>query len=275
MSEKCSVTVITLNEERNLRECLRGVSWADEIVVVDSGSTDKTVEISRECGAKVFYNAWIGMREQKNFAADRASNVWILNLDADERVTSEAQEEIRTVLRAPRHAGYEFPRKNIFLGKWMRHGGWYPDRTLRLYRKDLGSFGGINPHSNVIVSSGAVGRLSSPLVHYTYTSFSQYISKQYPYCDAAARELASQGEVRSVSAGRIFTKTAWKFVETFIVKRGFLDGPHGLIVALGATFAAYMKQARLWEITREKAADDLRKTKTAQGWHETTEPREK
>jgi glycosyltransferase involved in cell wall biosynthesis len=251
MSEKCSVTVITLNEERNLRDCLRGVSWADEIVVVDSGSTDRTLEVAREFTGSIFTNAWTGMREQKNFAAERARNDWILNLDADERLTSEGQEEIKGVLREPRHAGYEFPRKNIFLGKWMRHGGWHPDRTLRLYRKDLGSFAGINPHSNVVLKSGTTGQLESPLVHYTYTSFAHYISKQFPYSDAAAREVVGKGAA-PISSGRIFVKTSWKFVETFILKRGFLDGPHGLIVALGACFAAYMKQARIWEMTREK-----------------------
>jgi glycosyltransferase involved in cell wall biosynthesis len=252
MSEPCSITVITLNEERNLRECLRSVAWADEIVIVDSGSTDTTLEIAREFSCSISTNPWRGMREQKNFAAGRARHNWILNIDADERLTSEGQEEVKTVLREPRHAGYEFPRKNIFLGKWMKHGGWYPDRTLRLYRKDLGSFGGVNPHSNVVLKSGSIGQLSAPLVHYTYTSFSHYISKQYPYSDAAARDLASNGDIECISAARILGKTSWKFIETFILKRGFLDGPHGLIVALGATFAAYMKQARLWELAREK-----------------------
>lgn len=252
MSEKCSVTIITLNEERNLRDCLRGVSWADEIVVVDSGSTDRTLEIAREIGASIFQNPWPGMREQKNFAAERARHNWILNLDADERLTSEGQEEVKNILRKPVHSGYEFPRKNVFLGKWMRHGGWYPDRTLRLYRKDQAVFGGVNPHSNVILKNGTVGRIESPLVHYTYTSFSHYISKQFPYSDAAARELSSNGEIESVSAGRIFVKTGWKFIETYFLKRGFLDGPHGLIAAFGATFAAYMKQTRLWELQREK-----------------------
>jgi glycosyltransferase involved in cell wall biosynthesis len=251
MSEKCSVTIITLNEERNLRDCLRGLAWADEIVVVDSGSGDRTVEIAREFNASVFTNPWPGMREQKNLAAERARNTWILNIDADERLTAEGQEEVKAVLRDPRHAGYDFPRKNIFLGKWMRHGGWYPDRTLRLYRKDLGTFGGINPHSNVVLKSGSIGQLASPLVHYTYTSFAHYISKQYPYSDAAAREFVAHG-AGPVSTSRILVKTGWKFIETFILKRGFLDGPHGLIVALGASFAAYMKQARIWEISCER-----------------------
>lgn len=252
MSAKCSVTIITFNEERNLRDCLRSVSWADEIVLVDSGSTDTTVTIAREFTDKVWTNPWPGMREQKNLAAQHASHPWILNLDADERLTSEGQAELRAVLEQPVHAGYELPRKNIFLGRWMRHGGWYPDHTLRLYRRDLGDFGGVNPHANVILRSGTIGRLRTPLVHYTYTSFAHYISKQFPYSDASARELSADGDIETVSAFRIFTKTSWKFIETFVLKRGFLDGPHGLIVAFGATFAAYMKQARLWEIAREK-----------------------
>ena len=255
MSEPCSVTVITLNEERNLRDCLRGVAWADEIIVVDSGSADRTLDIAREFSARIFTNPWTGMREQKNFAAERARHPWILNLDADERLTAEGQAEVQAALRQPSHSGYDFPRKNMFLGQWMRHGGWSPDRTLRLYRQDRAAFAGVNPHANVVLNSGTIGHLASPLIHYTYTSFSQYIAKQYPYADAAARELAAQGALPSISAARIFGKTFWKFIETYLLKRGFLDGPRGLIAALGATFAAYLKQARLWELAHNPSPE--------------------
>jgi glycosyltransferase involved in cell wall biosynthesis len=249
--ERCSVTIITLNEEKNLRDCLDSVRWADEIVIVDSGSIDRTLEIAREFGCKVVSNPWPGMREQKNLASSAATGPWILNLDADERISKELAKEIQAHLADPKFDGYSMPRKNIFLGKWMRHGGWYPDTTLRLFRKDQGTFGGINPHSNVQLPTGArITTLQHPLVHFTYYTLEQYVRKQYSYADAAARELFDSGKLRSVSMPRIFIKTAWKFIETYFIKRGFLDGTHGLIAALGATFGAYMKQARIWELSR-------------------------
>jgi glycosyltransferase involved in cell wall biosynthesis len=249
--QRCSVTIITLNEELNLRDCLETVRWADEIILIDSGSTDRTVEIAREFNAKIFLNPWAGMREQKNFAADKASGPWIFNLDADERIAPEGQREILATLANPAMDAYSVPRKNFFLGKWMRHGGWYPDEVIRLYRKDKGEYGGINPHAGVVLKSGKTAALRQPLIHYTYTSFEHYISKQYPYSDAAARDLAARGKLPRFPAFQIFAKTAWKFVEVFVVKRGFLDGTHGLLAAFGSTFAAYMKQARLWELQRE------------------------
>ena len=250
--ERCSVTIITLNEEKNLRECLESVLWADEIVIVDSGSRDATLQIAQEFGCKVVHNPWPGMREQKNIASAHAAGPWILNLDADERLSPDLQQELQRHLADPKYDGYSFPRKNMFLGKWMRHGGWYPDATLRLFRKEQGKFGGINPHANVeLPATARVLKLKHPLVHFTYYTLQQYVGKQYSYADAAARELFASGKLKSVSRIRIFVKTFWKFIETYIIKRGFLDGTHGLIAALGATFGAYLKQARLWELARE------------------------
>jgi glycosyltransferase involved in cell wall biosynthesis len=251
--ERCSVTIITLNEERNLRDCLDSVKWADEVVIVDSGSTDGTLRIAQEFQCKVIHNPWPGMREQKNLASASAAGPWILNMDADERLSPELQAEVQEQLADPKFDGYSFPRKNIFLGKWMRYGGWYPDATLRLFRKEQGKFGGINPHANVeLPASARVLTLKHPLVHFTYFTLQQYVGKQYSYADAAARELFESGRMTSVSRVRICVKTFWKFIETYFIKRGFLDGTHGLIAALGATFGAYMKQARVWEIPRSK-----------------------
>jgi glycosyltransferase involved in cell wall biosynthesis len=253
--ERCSVTVITWNEEKNLRDCLESASWADEIIVIDSGSVDGTVAIAREFTDKVFTNPWPGMREQKNFAAEKASCPWILNLDADERITAQGRREIEEALSAPEFDAYMFPRQNFFLGKWMRHGGWYPDEVTRLYLKEKGRYGGVNPHAKVVVDSGPVGKLRTPLVHHTYTSFAHYISKQYPYADAAARELAARGRLPAIPSLQLFAKTVWKFVEVYVIKRGFLDGIHGLLAAFGSTFAAYMKQARLWELSTQARAN--------------------
>lgn len=252
-NERCSVTIITLNEERNLRSCLESVRWADEVVIVDSGSTDGTLKIAEEFRCRVVHNPWPGMRAQKNLANDHAAGPWILNLDADERLSPELQREVQSILSNPEFDGYSFPRQNFFLGKWMQHGGWYPDATLRLFRKGEGEFGGINPHTNVELLAGArVSQLKHPLVHYTYFTLEQYVKKQYSYADAAARELFESGQWRNASAGKIWVKTCWKFVETYLIKRGFLDGTHGLIAALGASFGMYLKQARIWEMTREQ-----------------------
>jgi len=249
----CSITIITLNEEKNLRACLESIRWAGEIILVDSGSTDATLAIAAEFGCKVFHNSWPGMREQKNFASDRAAGPWILNLDADEQLSPALQREVQAILANPAHDGYAFPRQNFFLGKWMRHGGWYPDATLRLFRKGAGRFGGVNPHSNVELPPGArVLQLREPLIHHTYTSLGQYVSKQFPYADAAAREIQARRQPAGVSGAWIFVKTCWKFCETYFLKRGFLDGTHGLIAAFGSTFGAWLKHSRLWELCREQ-----------------------
>lgn len=250
--QRCTVTVIALNEERNIRECLQSVAWADEIVLVDSGSTDRTVELARAFTDRVFSNPWPGWKAQKNHAISKASYDWIFSIDSDERVSPELRDRILKELIQPAHAGYSFPRRNYFLGKWMAHGGWHPDSVLRLFRKDCGAFGGYDPHDRVFLSSGTEGYIPEPIIHYTYTSFKQYIGKQFPYADAAARESLNAG--RRASAAHVLLKPLWKFLEVYLWKRGFLDGAHGVVSALGSSYAAYLKQARMWEMERERAA---------------------
>lgn len=248
--EKVSVTIITRNEEKNIRHCLNSVAWADEVVLVDSGSTDHTLEICREFGVKVLTNPWPGMNAQKRLAMENAAHPWIFNIDADERVPEELRYHIERALERPEYDGYRVPRKNFFLGKWMRYGGWYPDHVLRLFRKEKGSYGGIDPHDKVIVTDGKVGTLSVPLVHHAYESLSQYVLKQNSYSDASARELVRKG--KHISPPAILPKTLWKFIETFLWKRGFLDGVHGLIAALGASCTTFWKYAKAWDLSRRK-----------------------
>ncbi len=250
MRERLSVTIITLNEEKNITQCLESVKWADEIVVVDSGSKDKTIEICRRYTDRVFLNPWRGMNEQKAFAMEMAFHQWILNIDADERVTDELRDHILRILEKPEHDGYRFPRKNFFLGRWMRYGGWYPDHVLRLFRKDLSYYGGINPHDKVIVRTGNVGTIKTPLLHFTYSSISQYIIRQNSYSSAAAVELFNRG--KRTNPLHIFFKTVWKFIEVYFIKKGFLDGGRGLITALGSSFSQFMKYSKLWELERNK-----------------------
>jgi glycosyltransferase involved in cell wall biosynthesis len=246
--ERLSVTIITLNEEKNIRGCLESVKWADEIIVVDSGSTDRTLEICREYTDRVFINPWPGMNEQKRLASEKASNHWVLNIDADERITDELRKAIVGILKNPTFDGYRFPRKNYFLGRWMKHGGWYPDYVLRLFRKDMAYYKGTDPHDKVIIKNGKVGTIQAPLLHYTYTSLSQYFTRQNSYLTAAALERFKKK--RRVSPFSIPFRTIWKFMETYLLKRGFLDGFHGLIVAMGAAFSTYQKYAKIWELSK-------------------------
>lgn len=251
---RISVTIITLNEAANIRECLESVRWADEIVVVDSESRDDTVKISREFTDRVFVNPWPGHQEQKNVAVDKATGPWIFSLDADERVTPALAEEIRRMVAEPGALeAYDMPRKNYFLGRWMRHGGWWPDRVIRLFQKERGRFGGINPHDRVIVD-GRLGRLEHPLIHHTYRSFAQYIDKQHSYAVIGARELLKRRGGRRRTAAAMIAKGMTKFAEVYLLKRGALDGMHGLIAAMGASYFAFLRQALVWELqARDRA----------------------
>lgn len=246
--QKLSVTIITLNEEKNIADCLESIKWADEIVVIDSGSTDRTVEICKQYTDKVFFNPWPGMNEQKALAMQRAEGPWILNIDADERVSPELKDAIVEALENPLYDGYRFPRKNYFIGRWMRHGGWYPDHVLRLFKKEHAFYGGINPHDRVIIKTGKVSTLKAHLLHYTYSSIAQYIARQNNYSSAAAWELFKKNK-RSHPL-LIPLRTSWKFIETYIIKRGFLDGTHGMIAAIGAAYTTFQKYSKLWELQK-------------------------
>ena len=246
--ERVSITIITCNEEENIRDCLESVTWADEIVVVDSGSVDRTVEICSAYTDKVFFNPWPGMKEQKQCAVEKASNHWIFSIDADERVTEDLQKFILQELRNPLFDGYRFPRRNYFLGKWLRHGGWYPDHVLRFFRKDKGHFGGINPHDRVVVESSRISTVDTPLIHHTYKSISQYLAKQNMYSSISAREMHNLG--RRVLPLFIPARTVWKFMETYVIKKGFVDGFRGVIVAMGAAYSTFWKYVQLWELSR-------------------------
>jgi glycosyltransferase involved in cell wall biosynthesis len=248
--EKLSVTIITFNEEKNIRDCLSSVKWADEIIVVDSGSSDKTIEICKDFTDKVFFNKWIGMKEQKQYAVDKAFNSWIFSIDADERLTDKIRDFVLEELKNPSYDGYRFPRQNFFLGKWMKHGGWYPDMVLRFFDKRKGHFGGINPHDKVIIGSGRIKTVPLPIIHKTYNSMSQYLLKQNMYSTVSAIERVKAG--KKVLPILIPVKTAWKFVETYFIKRGIMDGFHGFIAAMGATYSTFLKHVKIWELSGAK-----------------------
>lgn len=244
-----SVTIITLNEEKNLRKCLESVAFADEVIISDSESQDLTLSIAREFTDKVFQEPWQGFARQKNLAQEKAQGPWILNIDADERVTPELKEEILSAIQKdPPYAGFKIPRKNFFCGQWIRHGGWYPNYQLRLYQKEAGSFALREVHEQVVVK-GQVGTLKAPLEHYTYDSISDYLKRMDRYSDLSARQYLQEG--KKVSWPEILFRTKYTFFRMWILQKGFLDGAKGLVLAVLYSYYTFVKYAKLKEISNK------------------------
>jgi glycosyltransferase involved in cell wall biosynthesis len=245
-----SVTLITLNEEQNLRDCLESVRFADEIILVDSGSRDRTLEIAKEFEVKVFQEAWQGFSGTKNSAQEKAEGDWILNIDADERVPPALREEIQGILREGTDcSGFRVPRKNYFCGQWIRHGGWHPNYQLRLYRKDAGRFGPREVHEQVEVP-GRVGTLVHPLEHYTYRSIADYLRRMDRYSDLSARQYQKEG--RRIGWPATVFRSWFTFFQMWILKRGFLDGGNGLLLAVLYSQYTFIKYAKLKEMEKAR-----------------------
>src|SRR4029450_1418157 len=231
--ERLSATIITRDEEHNIAEALKSLSWVDEIVVVDSGSTDRTVEICRKYTDRVYYRDWSGYVDQKNHAVDRASHDWIFSLDADERAGPELQAEI-IKLRSQgfQYAGYRIPRVAFFMGRWIRHGDWYPDYQLRLFDRRRGRWEGGRVHESVRIR-GDAGMLGGEIQHFTYRRLSDYLRRLETYSTLAAADYDQKG--RRFSPLGLMANPFLAFLRGYIFKRGFLDGTPGLMVAvLGA-----------------------------------------
>lgn len=243
-----TATVITYDDEDTIQGCLDSLAWVKEIMLVDAGSRDRTTEIGRGYTDKVVVRPWAGFSEQKNFAISQATHDWILSVDADERVSEELRAAIERELSAPRHDGYWIPRKNYFLGRWMRHGGWRPDRVLRLFDRRHGRFGGVSPRDRVVIADGSVGLLDACLIHVTYKDFSQYLRKQDWYTEIAAEERVRRGRrPGSITGPELLLRALIRFVKAYVLRRGFLDGMHGLIAAIGASYFTFITYAKLWE----------------------------
>ncbi len=247
-----SVAIITRNEEDRLPECLASVAFAAEVVVVDSDSTDRTVEIAREFGAVVYVEPWQGFGRQKQLAIDRCRHDWVLVLDADERVGAEAQWEIREVLAAGSSVAYSFPRKNYFCDRWLRHAGWWPDRVVRLFRKDSARMSERAVHESLEVH-GPVGALRQPLIHYANKDLAQTLRKVNHYSSAGADELFAQGETASVV--KALLRAAWAFLHGYILRGGFLDRGEGFIMAVSDFMNVFFKYAKLRELHKQKEKD--------------------
>jgi glycosyltransferase involved in cell wall biosynthesis len=241
---RLTVTVITWNEEERLRRCLDSVAWADELVVVDAGSEDKTVQIARSFTDHVVVRPWDGFAPQKNFALTRATGDWILSLDADEEVSPELAEEIRRVIAAPTADGYAVPRRNIFWGRWMRHGLLYPDWQVRLFRRDRGRFVERQVHESVAVD-GAVARLAGALVHRSYRDVADFLTRTNRYTTLAAEEWVRSG--RPARATDLVLRPLARFLSMYVVHGGWLDGWRGFLLAVLYAYYVFVRSAKVWE----------------------------
>jgi len=241
-----SVILITLNEEENIIPCLESVQWADEIVVVDSQSQDRTVELAKRFTDKVIISEWQGYANNKNLALGYATSDWILWIDADERVPPALANEIReTIQKNPRENGFEVARKAFFLGRWIKHCGWYPGYVLRLFRRNKARFNENLVHEGLELE-GDRGRLQHPLLHFTDNTLEHYLWKFNRYTSLAAKELAQKN--RHAGFMTIFLHSLHAFIKMYIFKLGFLDGVEGLILCLLSPKYVGIKYAKLWEI---------------------------
>jgi len=246
---KLSVCIITRNEAANIVDCLRSVSFADEILVLDSGSTDETVALARAEGAHVQISQdWPGFGRQKNRALDLAQGEWVLSLDADERVTPELAREIQAVLASPSHDAFDMPRLSSFCGRFIRHSGWWPDRVLRLFRRGKARFTDAMVHERV-VPQGSVGRLDAHLVHYTYPTLDSALTKMNRYSSDAALAMHARG--RRASLASAIGHGMWTFIRIYLLRRGFLDGRHGFVLACVAAMGSFSRYAKLMFLDAE------------------------
>lgn len=245
-----SVVVITFNEEANIRRCLESVRWADETIVVDAGSTDDTLKTCEEYQCRVFNHEWEGYGRQKNFAISQATGDWILSLDADEEVTPELAKEIRAAVESDGlMEAYSMPRSNLFLGKWMRHGGWYPDRQVRLFKRGRAEFKDVPLHEHIVMHdrSARIGLLKSPLLHYTYPSVRSFIERANSYTTIEVAAMVTEGRLPKRPLLALVTSFPLKFAETYIYKCGWLDGLHGFIAAVLMATRVFIRQVKIWE----------------------------
>src|SRR5258705_13679639 len=249
-SMKISATIIAFNEAANIGDACKSLAWADEIVVVDSGSTDETVKIAEACGARVITRDWPGFAAQKQLATEQTAHDWVFSLDADERVSGELQASIAKLRETPEHEladGYRIPRRSYYQGRWIKGGGWYPDWQLRLFRKSRGRWEPRHIHESVKLNSGArVEKLSGDILHYSVrdaTHHHRMIGERY--APLAAQKMFEEG--RQTSVLKIAAAAPAAFVRSYILKGGFRDGLAGLSIASFAAHHAFLKHVMLWE----------------------------
>ncbi|MDP8256605.1 MAG: glycosyltransferase family 2 protein [Candidatus Alcyoniella australis] len=240
-----SAVIITRDEANNIVDALRSVEFCDELLVVDSGSVDDTVSLAQQAGARVLHNQWPGHVAQKNFAIDNAAHDWILSIDADERISDELATSIKAAMAAePAVSGFEVSRRAFYLGRWIDHCGWYPDRRVRLFDRRNARWEGIDPHDFIRVQ-GPQRRLEGDLLHYTYRDISHHLAVIDRYTTIGADRLAKLG--RRATINDIVGRPIWTFFKKYVLKLGVLDGLPGLLVCALSSYYVFLKYAKLWE----------------------------
>ncbi|MBZ5576923.1 MAG: glycosyltransferase family 2 protein [Acidobacteriia bacterium] len=239
---KITATIITLNEERNIARAIESLRCCDEILILDSGSVDRTVELAQKLGARVIEAGWRGYAGQKNWAAEQAAHDWILSLDADEALSEALEAEIWNVKKnGPQYDAYTMPRLARYLGKWIFHSGWYPDRKVRLYHRSKAKWVGDVVHESV-QADGSVGHLDANILHFTCESLSEHVKSLDRYTTLAAQELVARQT--QIGLWRLILDPPWTFVKTYFFQRGFQDGLEGMIIAYMAAFYTFLKYSK-------------------------------
>ena len=242
-----SVAIITKNEEINLPDCLRSVTFADDIVVVDSGSSDRTVEIAKDFGCRVYVEDWKGYGPQKNSAIDKCSYDWVFLIDADERMPGATKDVIINTMREPTADAYSFRRKNFLHGRWLKHSGYWPDRQVRLVNKNKGTFQGVIHEK--WVTEGHVHALNAHVEHYSFLNYSDMLKRLNDYSSVIAKELFDSGR-RAHVLSPVYHGIGM-FLKTYLIEKGFLDGMDGLVTAITKAGGSFFKYAKLLEIQHE------------------------
>ena len=249
-----SAFVICLNEESQIRRCLESIKWCQEIIVIDSGSTDRTLEICKEFTDKILHRDWSGYVDQKKYGLEKCTCEWVLNIDADEVVSEELKNEIielvnkDAIQRLP-YNGFHISRVVNYLGRWWRNGGWYPEYRLRLCRKSATTWGGTDPHEKASVE-GETRKLTGELFHYTYKDIQDQVTRLNKFASSAAKSMISSGKPPSIL--QMIFRPIFRFVKFYIVKKGFKDGVAGFIIAILEAYYVFLKYAKVWEAKNSK-----------------------
>ncbi len=243
--EKLSVSIITKNEESNIERCLDAVKWADEILVVDSGSTDKTLEICKKYGCNIIETQWMGFGKTKKFAVDNAKYNWILSVDADEVVSTQLNVKIQSILSNPEYNAYKIKRISYYLGKRIKYCGWQNDLPLRLFNRNYGNFNEKIIHEYVDTKE-PIGIINECILHYTYQSVNHHFNRMKNYAVLSAMEKYESNKYSSII--KAVFNAILKFVKMYFIKFGFLDGKHGFLLSLNSSAGIYLKYINLWEM---------------------------
>lgn len=240
--KKIGALILTYNEEQRIRDCLESVSWVDEIVIVDSYSTDRTVEICQQYTSKIFSRSFDDFSAQRNFGLEKINTDWVLVIDADERVTPELRAEILKEISSPRHDAFFIPRKNYFLGKWIKYCGWYPDYTLRLFKKTDKRY---TKRVHETIDYENTGKFKNNLIHLTYKDLSHYMHKMEKYATLWAEEKYASG--KKVTLLKIIFRSIFEFIKLYFLKLGILSGSPGFVLSVVSTYYTFFKYIKLWE----------------------------